>query len=105
MTRHDPNNTPHPAPTRDQRKAELLVKIEQQRVDILVEAERCRHGSLTLDTGFEHLERYRGLVYVACGVLLVVGIRHPHKLATLARRVAAGTLLLNRARRLFGQVR
>ncbi|WP_111412456.1 YqjK-like family protein [Billgrantia lactosivorans] len=103
MTRRDSERTP--GPSRAQRKAELLAAIEQQRIDILVEAERWQHASASLDAGWQRLKQYRGLVYLAGGILLVGGARHPNSVLRVVRRLAAGGLLLNRARRILQQVR
>ncbi|UYG05270.1 YqjK-like family protein [Halomonas sp. LR3S48] len=105
MTRRTGDLTPPAKPTRAQRKAELLSRIEQQRIDILVEAERWQLAAAPLDAGWQRLKRYRGLVYLAGGALLVGSARHPNSLIRLVKRLAAGGLLLNRARRLLQQVR
>lgn len=88
-------------PSRAQRKAELVATIEQQRIDILVAAERWQRTSISLDAGWQHLKRYRALAYLAGGVLLVGGARHPDSLMRIVKRAAAGGLLLNRARQLL----
>lgn len=91
--------------SREQRKVELVAAIEQQRIDILVAGERWRHTSASLDAGWQHLKRYRGLVYLAGGALLVGSARHPSSLIRVAKRLVAGGLLLNRARRILHQLR
>ncbi|MFW3614010.1 YqjK-like family protein [Billgrantia antri] len=91
--------------TRAQRKAELLATIEQQRIDILVAAERWQRTSSSLDAGWQRLKRYRALAYLAGGALLVSGARHPDSLMRIVKRAAAGGLLLGRARQLLRQVR
>ncbi|MFQ3786880.1 YqjK family protein [Halomonas sp. A29] len=90
--------------SRIQRKAELVATIEQQRIDILVAGERWRHASGSLDAGWQHLKRYRGGIYLAAGALLVGAARHPGSLIRTVKRLAAGGLLLNRARRLLQQL-
>lgn len=92
-------------PSRAQRKAELVATIEQQRIDILVAADRWQHASASLDAGWQRLKRYRGVVYLAGGALLIGGARHPSSLIRVVKRLAAGGLLLNRALRLLQQVR
>ncbi|MCE8015748.1 hypothetical protein HOP62_06595 [Halomonas sp. MCCC 1A17488] len=103
MTRRDSDRNRRQS--RAQRKAALVAAIEQQRIDILVEAERWQHASAALDAGWQRIKRYRGLVYLAGGALLVGGARHPSSLLRMVRRLAAGGLLLNRARRILQQVR
>ncbi len=105
MTRRASDSPPPPAkPTRAQRKAELVAAIEQQRIDILVEAERWQHASASLDAGWQYVKRYRGLMYLAGGAMLVGGARRPSSLIRFLRRLAAGGLLLNRARKLLQQL-
>ena len=91
--------------SRAQRKAELIAAIEQQRIDILVAAERWRHASASLDAGWQQLRRYRGLIYLAGGALLLGSLRRPGSLLRIAKQAAAGGLLLNRARRILQQLR
>lgn len=88
-------------PTRAQRKAELVAAIEQQRIDLLVEAERWQYASISLDAGWQHIKRYRGLAYLAGGTMLVGAARRPDSLLRIFKRLAAGGLLLNRARKLL----
>ncbi|MBW6392292.1 YqjK family protein [Billgrantia antri] len=101
--RRDSNR--HQGPPRSQRKAELVAIIEQQRIDILVAAERWQRTSVSLDAGWQRLKRYRALAYLAGGALLVSGARHPDSLMRMMKRAAAGGLLLSRARQLLRQVR
>ncbi|KAA0011330.1 hypothetical protein F0A17_14580 [Billgrantia pellis] len=90
---------------RAERKTELIAMIEQQRIDMLVEASRWHQAGRSLDEGWQRLARYRGLLYVAGGALLVGSARRPHSLVRLARRLAAGGFMLNRARLLLRQFR
>lgn len=105
MNRRVTDSDPRNRPTRAQRKAELIVTLEQQRIDLLVEAERWQGASATLDSRWHQLARYRGWLYLAGGALLANSARHPRPLIRIAKRVAAGGLLLNRARRLLQQLR
>lgn len=107
MSRHaaDSNRRSVPSPTRAQRKAELITALEQQRIDLLVEAERWHHASSTLDAGWLRLARYRSVLYLAGGTLLLSSARRPKSLLRVAKRVAAGGLLLSRARRLLRLIR
>lgn len=87
--------------SRAERKARLLATIEQQRIDILVDANRWREASRPIDDGWHSLMRFKTVFIAAGGLLLFQGARHPNTLVRLARRVAAGALLVNRARRLL----
>ncbi|NLC21767.1 MAG: hypothetical protein GX771_07660 [Halomonadaceae bacterium] len=91
--------------TRPQRKAELIAALEQQRIDLLVESERWQHASTSLDAGWLRLVRYRSVLYLAGGALLLNSARRPKSLLRVAKRVAAGGLLLSRARRLLRLIR
>ena len=83
------------------RKAHLEAAIEQQRIDILVAANRWREASRPIDDGWQALMRFKAPLYAAGGVLLLQGARHPRSLLRVARRLAAGVLLFRRVRRLL----
>lgn len=107
-TRHpaDPRHRP-PATlsSRAERKAQLLSTIEQQRIDILVDAHRWREATQPIDEGWRQLMRFKPVLFAAGGVLLLHGARHPNRLVRLVRRLAGGALVANRARRLLGLLR
>ncbi len=86
---------------RRERKALLLEHIEQQRIDILVEAKRWKAAGQSLDALWQQARRHRGLLYLAGGALVVASARHPRGLIRLTRRFATGVLLIHRARRLL----
>lgn len=83
------------------RKAQLEAAIEQERVDVLVEASRWREASRPIDDGWHLLMRFKIPLYLAGGALLVKGARHPSALIRLGRRLAAGRMLVGRALRLL----
>ena len=106
MNRHAANaDHPHHNLTRQQRKAELIAALEQQRIDLLVESERWQLASSSLDAGWQRLARYRSVLYLGGGALLLSSARRPKSLLRVARRVAASGLLLSRARRLLRLIR
>lgn len=113
MTRRDVETSAPATASRAQRKAELIAAIERQRIDLLVEAERWQHSTLGLNAGWQQLEshlkpfvkHYRGAAYLAGGALVVAGLRHPRMLIRVTRQIAAGALLLHRARHLLERVR
>lgn len=113
MTRRDVDAPISAGASRAQRKAELIAAIERQRIDLLVEAERWKQSTLGLNAGWQQLEgrlkpfikHYRGAAYLAGGALLIAGLRYPSTLIRLTRQVAAGALLLHRARHLLERVR
>lgn len=99
--RRDVTEPSRAAPSRTERKAQLEARIEQQRIDILVEASRYREASRPIDEGWQALMRFKAPLYALGGVLLLKSARHPTSLLRVAKRLAAGALLLRRARRLL----
>ena len=79
-----------PAPTRAEQKARLEASIEQQRIDILVEASRYREASRPIDEGWQTLMRFKAPLYALGGVLLLKSARHPSSLLRVSKRLAAG---------------
>ena len=90
-----------PPPSRAAHKAELEARIEQQRIDILVEASRYREASRPLDEGWQMLMRFKAPLYALGGALLLKSARHPNSLLRVAKRLTAGVVLLRRARRML----
>lgn len=106
MSRHAADaDQQHNKLTRSQRKAELIGALEQQRIDLLVESERWQRASSSLDAGWLRIARYRSVLYLAGGALLLSSARRPKSLLRVVKRVAAGGLLVNRARRLLRHLR
>ncbi|SFU35922.1 YqjK-like family protein [Halomonas korlensis] len=87
--------------SRAERKARLEASIEQQRIDILVEASRWKDASRPLDDAWRGLMRFKGPLYAVGGFLLLRGSRKPGALARLTHRVEGGVILFNRARHLL----
>jgi len=101
-TRHrPPTRREAPEPCRAERKSQLEARIEQQRIDILVEASRYREASRPIDEGWQTLMRFRAPLYALGGLLLFKSARHPNSLLRVVKRLAAGGLLLRRARRML----
>nr|WP_163502478.1 YqjK family protein [Halomonas socia] len=86
---------------RRQRKAALETQIEQQRVEIMVDAARWRAASSGIDDGWRQLQRFKAPLYALGGMLLIRSAKHPRSLVRIAKRAAAGILLMRRARRLL----
>ncbi|RCV89875.1 YqjK-like family protein [Billgrantia montanilacus] len=105
MTSHATERQHAQPPNRAERKARLLATIEQQRIDILVESSRWREASRPLDDGWRSLMRFRGIILAAGGLAVLQSARHPSALVRAGKRIAAGALLFNRARRLYDQFR
>ncbi|MBS9405266.1 YqjK-like family protein [Halomonas sp. TRM85114] len=87
--------------SRAERKARLEASIEQQRIDILVEASRWREASRPIDDAWRGLMRFKTPLYAIGGFLLLRGSRKPGSLARLTHRVEGGIILFNRARHLL----
>ncbi|WP_355661584.1 YqjK family protein [Halomonas salifodinae] len=90
--------------TRDERaahKAALEARIEQQRIDLLVAAERWQGAGREVDGRWQELMRWKAALYGVGGLLIWRSAKRPASLVRVAKRVAAGALLLRRARRLL----
>ena len=87
--------------SRAQRKAELETRIEQERVDILVAANRWHTAAESIDSGWHALMRFKVPLYAIGGVLMLgIGKNHS-RLIRYGRRATASALLINRLRRLL----
>ncbi|GEK48309.1 hypothetical protein HPA02_25920 [Bisbaumannia pacifica] len=86
---------------RARRRAMLERRIEQQRIDLLVAAERWHGAGGELDARWRALRHWRGALYGVGGLLAWRGAKRPRALLRLARRAATGALLWHRARRLL----
>ncbi|WP_404298067.1 YqjK family protein [Halomonas sp.] len=87
--------------SRAERKAQLEARIEQQRIDILVEASRYREAGRPIDEGWGMLVRFKVPLLALGGALLLESARHPNTVLRVVKRLAAGGLLLRRARRML----
>lgn len=96
-----PDLTNNVTVSRAERKARLEASIEQQRIDLLVEASRWREASHPLDDAWRKLMRFKGPLFAIGGYLLLRGSRKPGSLARLTHRVEGGVILFNRARHLL----
>ncbi len=99
MTTRSPVRREPPPPNRSERKADLEARIEQQRVDILVEASRWHEASRPLDDGWRTLMRFK-LPLALAGVVLLRNRRTRH-LLHYVRRLGTTALLFRRVRRLL----
>ncbi|MBB3140200.1 YqjK-like family protein [Halomonas organivorans] len=79
------------------RKAALQAAIEQQRLDLLVEAERWQSAARPLEAGWQTMQRYRLPAVGGSALLLWWSLRHPGAAKRLARR---GLFVMMTARRL-----
>lgn len=94
-------DAPPPHETRRLRKAALEARIEQQRIDMLVDASRWRSASGTIDEAWRQVQRFKAPLYAVGGYLLLRSAKRPHSLVRVAKRLTAGVLLMRRAQRLL----
>ncbi|MBW5798650.1 YqjK-like family protein [Halomonas elongata] len=88
-------------PTRRERKTSLEATIEQQRVDILLAAERWQDASAPLEHGWRLIRRYRTPALTLGGFMLWPLLRRPGKALKFGRHLVFGALALKRARKLL----
>ncbi|EPC02446.1 hypothetical protein L861_08720 [Litchfieldella anticariensis FP35 = DSM 16096] len=84
-------------------KAELETRIEQQRIDILVESNRWREASGGIDAAWHTLMRFKVPLLAVGSIVLLRGTRNPRAVLRVGRRVATWALLARRAQRLLGK--
>lgn len=88
-------------PDRRERKAALEATIEQQRVDILLAAERWHDAASPLEAGWQLARRYRTPALTVGGLLLWPLLRRPGKALKLGRHLVLGALTLKRLQKLL----
>ncbi|GHE19954.1 YqjK family protein [Halomonas urumqiensis] len=88
-------------PSRAQRKRMLEERIEQQRVDILVEASHWHDASRPIEDGWKTLMRFKGPLYAIGGFVLLRKARGAGSLMQIARRLTSGVLLFRNVHRLL----
>ncbi|WP_346797550.1 YqjK family protein [Halomonas sp. Bachu 37] len=86
--------------TRQARKEALIARLEQQRIDVLVESERFTSSGQSMDAAWHRLQRFKMPLMAVGGVVFWRAFRRPGKLVVLANRALAGYMLLRKVRRL-----
>lgn len=81
------------------RKALLEARIEQQRIDILVDAERWRHATQKIDALYHAARRWKAPFYGIAGVLIWQSLRRPKGVRRLAGRAFGLAMTARRLRR------
>lgn len=71
---------------RQQQKAALLRKIQQQRIDLSRASRDWQQVTAPYDRGWQVVMQFRRYLLVAGGALAIWNIRRPSKLMTLTRR-------------------
>ncbi|KGE78403.1 YqjK family protein [Halomonas salina] len=82
------------------RKVALEAAIEQQRLDLLVEAERWQQAARPLEAGWQTLQRYRLPALGGGAMLLWWSMRHPAAAKRLVRRSLLVAVTARRLKRL-----
>ena len=82
-----------------ERKARLEMRIEQQRIDVLVNAERWRHATRKIDALYHTAQRWKAPLYGIAGVVIWRSLRHPKGLKRLAGRAFGLAMTARRLRR------
>ncbi|WP_168013250.1 YqjK family protein [Halomonas salinarum] len=83
------------------RKALLEARIEQQRIDVLVDAERWRHATQKIDAFYHAAKRWKAPLYGIAGVLAWQSLRRPKGFRRLAGRAFGLAMTARRLRRLI----
>lgn len=91
-----------PSQLRRQRKAELETRIEQQRLDMLVDANRWREASGGIDDAWHTAMRWKVPIYAVSGLLFWRGVKNRNTLLRYSRRGVTVWMLMKRLRKLLG---
>ncbi len=70
----------------DQRKAQLLRQIQQQRLDLAASHRHWLQATAPLDRGWQTLKHLRSWAMVGSGVMAIWSVRHPRFLIRWTRR-------------------
>ncbi|WP_192036397.1 YqjK family protein [Halomonas sp. YLGW01] len=81
------------------RKALLEARIEQQRIDVLVSAERWRQATRRIDALYHAAQRWKAPFYGLAGVMIWQSLRRPKGLRRLAGRAFGLAMTARRLRR------
>ncbi|WP_148254334.1 YqjK family protein [Aidingimonas lacisalsi] len=91
-----------PAQHRRQRKAALETRIEQQRIDMLVDAHRWHDASRSIDDVWHEAMRWKAPIYAISGLVLWRGVKNRNTLLRYGRRGFTVWMLMKRMRKLLG---
>jgi hypothetical protein len=83
-----------------ERKAQLETRIEQQRIDVLVNAEHWRQATHGIDALYHAVMRWKAPLYGAAGLIAWRSLRRPKGVRRLAGRALGLALTARRLRRL-----
>ena len=99
MPSHKRNAETQPL-SRAKRKQELLSRLEQQRIDIMVESVRLQRAGAPLDTTWQHIARYKTPLTLLAGIVAWKVLRQPDRLVYIGKRALTGYMALKKLKRL-----
>ncbi|MDR5898623.1 YqjK family protein [Halomonas vilamensis] len=100
MKSTDHKNTNNNVLSRAERKRELLNRLEQQRIDMMVESIRLKRAGAPLDATWQGIVRYKTPLTLLGGVVAWKLLRQPNRLLYVGKRALAGYVALKKIRRL-----
>ncbi|WP_304525135.1 YqjK family protein [Halomonas sp. I5-271120] len=83
------------------RKALLEARIEQQRIDVLVNAEHWRHATQGIDAFYHAVLRWKAPLYGIAGIIAWRSLRRPKGVRRLAGRAFGLAMTARRLRRII----
>lgn len=93
-------NTDTKVLSRAERKRELLSRLEQQRIDMMVESLRLQRAGAPLDATWQSIARYKTPLTLLGGIAAWKLLRQPNRLLYVGKRALTGYVALKKLRRL-----
>lgn len=84
-----------------ERKAQLETRIEQQRIEVLVNAEHWRHATRGIDAFYHAVLRWKAPLYGIAGVMAWRSLRRPKGFRRLTSRALGLAMTARRLRRII----
>ncbi|NYS60999.1 YqjK family protein [Vreelandella salicampi] len=86
--------------SRAERKRELLNRLEQQRIDMMVESLRLQRAGAPLDASWQQVTRFKTPLTLLGGIVVWKVLRQPGRLVYIGKRALTGYVALKKLRRL-----
>lgn len=86
--------------SRAERKRELLNRLEQQRIDMMVESLRLQRAGAPLDASWQQIARFKTPLTLLGGIVVWKVLRQPGHLVYIGKRALTGYVALKKIRRL-----
>jgi hypothetical protein len=93
-------NTDSKVLSRAERKRELLNRLEQQRIDMMVESLRLQRAGAPFDATWQRVARYKTPITLLGGIVAWKLLRQPNRLIYVGKRALTGYVALKKLRRL-----